>query len=186
MSVQTQIDRLAEAKAAIKTAIEGKGVTVPDNALLGAYAALIDGIEAGGGNFDFNEYCNFSRATSGSETVASADRIVVVYHGLQTVPKFFAIMADYDTTITTNYRGIGGFGIMLPSENAFYSCALRMDGATRSSTNSIFSTTGFDHVPNTAGYGVYATNYEMGFGVGTQSQYFTILAGTTFHWIAMV
>ena len=43
MSVQTQIDRLASAKAAIKTAIEGKG------ALLGAYAALIESIEAGGG-----------------------------------------------------------------------------------------------------------------------------------------
>ena len=49
MSVQTQIDRLASAKAAIKTAIEGKGVTVADSANLDAFAALIDSIEAGGG-----------------------------------------------------------------------------------------------------------------------------------------
>lgn len=49
MSIQTQIDRLASAKAAIKTAIEGKGVTVPDGTLLDGMAALIGSIEAGGG-----------------------------------------------------------------------------------------------------------------------------------------
>ena len=47
MSIQTQIDRLASAKAAIKTAIEGKGVTVPDGTLLDGMAALIGSIEAG-------------------------------------------------------------------------------------------------------------------------------------------
>ena len=49
MSVQTQIDRIASAKAAIKTAIEGKGVTVPDATLLDGMAALIESIEAGVG-----------------------------------------------------------------------------------------------------------------------------------------
>ena len=49
MSIQTEIDRIASAKAAIKTAIEGKGVTVADSANLDAFAALIDSIEAGGG-----------------------------------------------------------------------------------------------------------------------------------------
>lgn len=49
MSVQTQIDRLASAKAAIKTAIEGKGVTVPDGTLLDGMASMIESIEAGGG-----------------------------------------------------------------------------------------------------------------------------------------
>ena len=48
MSVQTQIDRLASAKAAIKTAIEGKGVTVPNGTLLDGMASLIESIEAGG------------------------------------------------------------------------------------------------------------------------------------------
>lgn len=48
MSIQTQIDRLASAKAAIKTAIEGKGVTVPDATLLDGMATLIESIEAGG------------------------------------------------------------------------------------------------------------------------------------------
>lgn len=49
MSVQSEITRITNAKAAIKTAIEGKGVTVPDGTLLDGMAALIAGIEAGGG-----------------------------------------------------------------------------------------------------------------------------------------
>lgn len=49
MSVQSEITRLAEAKAAIKTAIEDKGVAVPDTTKLDGMAALIGQIEAGGG-----------------------------------------------------------------------------------------------------------------------------------------
>ena len=49
MSVQTEITRIANAKTAIATAIEGKGVTVPEGTKLDGMAALIEGIEAGGG-----------------------------------------------------------------------------------------------------------------------------------------
>ena len=49
MSVQTEITRIESAKTAIATAIEGKGVTVPDGTLLDGMAVLIDSIEAGGG-----------------------------------------------------------------------------------------------------------------------------------------
>ncbi len=49
MSIQTELTRITNAKAAIKAAIEGKGVTVPDATLLDGIAALIDSIEAGGG-----------------------------------------------------------------------------------------------------------------------------------------
>lgn len=49
MSIQTELTRITNAKAAIKTAIEGKGVTVPDGTLLNGMAALIESIEAGGG-----------------------------------------------------------------------------------------------------------------------------------------
>ena len=71
MSVQTQIDRLASAKAAIKAAIEGKGVTVPDGTLLDGMASLIESIETGGG-FDFASVLSGTMyAESGSYTVAS-------------------------------------------------------------------------------------------------------------------
>ena len=49
MSVQSEITRLENAKAAIKAAIEGKGVTVPEDTLLDGMASLIESIEAGGG-----------------------------------------------------------------------------------------------------------------------------------------
>lgn len=48
MSIQTELTRLTNAKAAIRTAIEGKGVTVPDGTLLDGMAALIESIAAGG------------------------------------------------------------------------------------------------------------------------------------------
>ena len=49
MSVQSEITRIESAKTAIATAIEGKGVTVPDGTLLDGMASLIESIEAGGG-----------------------------------------------------------------------------------------------------------------------------------------
>ena len=57
MSIQTELTRITNAKAAVKAAIEGKGVTVPDGTLLDGMAALIESIEAGGsiytGNFTY-------------------------------------------------------------------------------------------------------------------------------------
>ena len=49
MSIQTELTRLTNAKAAIQTAIEGKGVTVPSDTLLDGLASLIESIPAGGG-----------------------------------------------------------------------------------------------------------------------------------------
>ena len=49
MSISSQITRINNAKAAIKTAIAAKGVTVPDSAMLDDYAALIGNISGGGG-----------------------------------------------------------------------------------------------------------------------------------------
>lgn len=49
MSIASEITRLQTAKADLKTAIEGKGVTVSASATLDAYADLVDSIETGGG-----------------------------------------------------------------------------------------------------------------------------------------
>ena len=75
MSIQTELSRITNAKAAIKTAVEGKGVTVPDGTLLDGMASLIESIEAGGGNV-------------ASGTFTPADRLsdVTVEHGLGVVP----------------------------------------------------------------------------------------------------
>ena len=49
MSIVSEISRLQIAKADLKTAIEGKGVTVPNSTKLDGYADLVDSIETGGG-----------------------------------------------------------------------------------------------------------------------------------------
>lgn len=49
MAISDEITRLQQAKAALKTSIEGKGVTVSSSATLDDYPALVDSIEAGGG-----------------------------------------------------------------------------------------------------------------------------------------
>ena len=52
MSIASEISRLQTAKADLKTAIEGKGVTVPSSTKLDGYADLVDSIEQGGGGGD--------------------------------------------------------------------------------------------------------------------------------------
>ena len=48
MSMQTDLTRIKNAKAAIKTYIEGKGLTVPEGTLLDGMASMLENIEAGG------------------------------------------------------------------------------------------------------------------------------------------
>lgn len=81
MGVQTQIDRLASAKAAIKTAIEGKGVTVPDGTLLDGMAALIESIEAGGSDYIVEQHVvTFAEDV----TCAKGDRVELCDTTIQT------------------------------------------------------------------------------------------------------
>ena len=65
MSIQTELTRITNAKAAVKAAIEGKGVTVPDGTLLDGMAALIESIEAGGGGAGGLFHTEITPATSG-------------------------------------------------------------------------------------------------------------------------
>lgn len=81
MSIQTELTRLTNAKAAIKAAIEGKGVTVPDATLLDGMAALIESIEAGGGGV-------FAGGTYTPETTGYQS--VNITHNLGIIPDIFA------------------------------------------------------------------------------------------------
>lgn len=60
MSTKTEIMRLQNAKTSIKTAIEGKGITVPDSAKLDEMAALIDSISSDGGSSWIDNYTVFA------------------------------------------------------------------------------------------------------------------------------
>ena len=79
MSIQTELTRLTNAKAAIQTAIEGKGVTVPDGTLLDGMAALIESIEAGGGG-EVN-------VSTGSFTPVETTKTLTIQHNLGKIPK---------------------------------------------------------------------------------------------------
>ena len=69
MSIATEISRLQSAKASIKTAIEGKGVTVPSATLLDGYAALISSIPTGGGSSRLVTGTFTASSTSGAQSV---------------------------------------------------------------------------------------------------------------------
>ena len=81
MSIQTELTRITNAKAAIKTAIEGKGVTVPDGTMLDGMAALIEAIQAGGGGV-------FAGGTYTPETTGFQQ--VNITHNLGIIPDIFA------------------------------------------------------------------------------------------------
>ena len=55
MSIATEITRLQNAKASIKTSIENKGVTVPYATKLDGYSTLIDSIQTGGGGISIDD-----------------------------------------------------------------------------------------------------------------------------------
>lgn len=102
MSIQTELTRITNAKAAIKTAIAGKGVTVPDGTLLDGMAALIESIEAGGGA---------GIATGSFTNIMTNEYDKTITHGLGVIPKIVIILWDdvsLDSIQNTNSY-IGGF-----------------------------------------------------------------------------
>ena len=88
MSIQTELTRLTNAKAAIQTAIEGKGVTVPSGTLLDGMAALIEGIEAGGGG---GEIFGSNYFQSGSFTLSAPAANYTITHNLGRIPQYMLI-----------------------------------------------------------------------------------------------
>jgi hypothetical protein len=59
MSVATELQRIIDAKADLKTAIEAKGVTVSSSALIDDYADYVDAIPSGGGGAVEEKLLNF-------------------------------------------------------------------------------------------------------------------------------
>ena len=111
MSIQTELTRITNAKAAIKAAIEGKGVTVPDGTLLDGMASLIESIEAGGGGGIV--YTSGTLVFS-SNTKCSGYELT---HGLGQIPQIFIITSKrqgssnfslfYYTEINESLRNLG-------------------------------------------------------------------------------
>ena len=88
MSISTDLTRLQSAKAAIRTAIEGKGVAVADGAKLDAFAALIDSIAAGGGGA-----VTFATGTYTPTETKALNLAYGIEHGLGYIPDIFFLYA---------------------------------------------------------------------------------------------
>ena len=107
MSIQTELTRLTNAKAAIQTAIEGKGVTVPSGTLLDGMASLIESIETGGGVRVEQGSVTFSEEQGSYTFVTDSPDIFIAYVEDDSKPQYFSSkyiwMAIQDTRLFENY-----------------------------------------------------------------------------------
>lgn len=130
MSIQTELSRIINAKADIKAAIEGKGVTVPDGTLLDGMAALIEAIEAGGGGYE---------VSFGLINLAENSTTITFEHGLSKAPDYVSIFlpisysyGSYANSLRTYYK-----------QHGYSSISEKRDVyATRSSTSYVYHENG--------------------------------------------
>lgn len=186
MSIQTELTRIINAKAAIKTAIEGKGVTVPDATLLDGMAALIDNIEAGGGDVVLGEI-----TITSNENVTLTDAFPV----RSQVPKacfWFEKGLPFNDTTHTKTRPIalictrkdGGTGS--DRAGSYIGAYIKSSsGSNSSSADKINVTNLFNKqgASTTSIYSIFSGNYNTGtlyFGVNSTTNGF--IEGRTYVW----
>ena len=95
-SIQTEITRIANAKTAIRTAINNKGGTVSDTALIDTYASAINNLSIGGGNFAYAVVeCDESFSSELETMYGITVPVLVNYDGL--------ILTMTNTEVRTNH-----------------------------------------------------------------------------------
>lgn len=119
MSIASDVTRIESAKAAIKAAIEGKGVTVPDATLLDGMAPLIESIEAGGGTISGKKF--ISGEITFSETPTSEITISHDSVGFRSQP--FVFLAANASAPSDNIEALisarSGSGVYVNSSKRF-------------------------------------------------------------------
>ena len=187
MSVQSELTRLENAKAAIKAAIEGKGVTVPDGTLLDGMAALIEAIEAGGGG-DLSAL-GISKMASGTITIASSTTILNIYHNLSAMPKIiFTYTKDHGVILAYSDIAIASmFGASFENTDG-NNCAIcqvtggRGGWTTLGSMHSVFYQGGFNgtDVFRVQSRNLIQCSYRNGAGYSAD-----FAAGATYKWLVL-
>ena len=126
MSIQTELTRITNAKTAIKTAIEGKGVTVPAGTLLDGMASLIESIEAGGGGFQVA----LGTFTPAETEMLNTAKPVPIEHNAGFTPDVFifyrASSTDANAMIAISARGRFFWG----GNTDYYICYVMCKGST--------------------------------------------------------
>lgn len=105
MSIQTELTRITNAKAAIKTAIEGKGVTVPDGTMLDGMAALIEAIQAGGSKVVTGTFTLSEDVTGYYYPNVDYSSLIIDGEDNVTVRKrlcFLVALSDFDSKVYSN------------------------------------------------------------------------------------
>ena len=185
MSIQTELTRITNAKAAIKAAIEGKGVDVPSGAKLDGLAALIEAIQAGGvqiGNFSTVKYGSFQLAEDASEYT-----IDLGYKGAGGAPAVeqFIILRDMQSTFsgTSTINSLVCFVYMTNITAASMSSMSTGSGKYYNSSGRITNTTGgvceFNAISNDN------TPRAMTVNASKANASCVLTAGATYNWIAM-
>ena len=170
MSIQTELTRIINAKAAIKAAVEGKGVTVPAGTLLDSMASLIESIEAGGG----------INATAGTINVSSDTEDYILTHGLGEVPKFFAIGMKNQFSLLTgkNYLLISAYG--------FSDVNIQYRMASTSYNNAATGVLGDYPITERTGRRCSLTRAnEETITIASSSGTYKLIAGATYYWVAV-
>lgn len=152
MSVQTELTRITNAKAAIKTAIEGKGVTVPAGTLLDGMASLIESIEAGGDNNFYVEAATFAVDTPS----------YTVNHNIGKKPGFCAYFA-YPNNVT-QWTTPDGMAFAASGSKNMLNQLVKVQNKYYSSTSGQFSFNSLSDISATfSPYGSFKAGYTYAF-----------------------
>ena len=176
MSIQTELTRLTNAKAAIKTAIEGKGVTVPNGTLLDGMAALIQAIQAGGGNI--------ASGTISWATVTGAITNTEFVHNLGVVPILFIISPAFDISSNpSKTKKIGIHHIMTSSSS---SLARYFNGELKIQSDNVYNVIRpmSEYSPSSYNGGVYVDENKAIYKTYIDSV-FPVTAGDVYNWIVV-
>ena len=133
MSIQSEITRLANAKTAIATAIEGKGVTVPEGTKLDGVASLIESIEAGGSDYIVEKHVV---VFAEEITCAFGASVELCDTAIQT-PLLLGMITYADYAINNAYAPVLSFGASYKLTNfaaiSGYACATKDSAYTSAS-----------------------------------------------------
>lgn len=153
MSIASDVTRIESAKAAIKAAIEGKGVTVPDATLLDGMAALIESIEEGGGGV---------KIASGTIVLSEPSSRVQFIHELGEPVNFFSIF----TTESSATSATGLFSALISRNrciasrnNSSGSKVVNIAVGTNSSSSHMSATIG--EYTSSRNYNIWADNNKL-------------------------
>ena len=187
MSIQTELTRIINAKAAIKTAIEGKGVTVPEGTNLDGMAALVEAISAGGGGTlgefsvytgsftpteDLDEY-TIELGYKGDANAPVVEQFVVMRDAIRTEGGFSAssslVYAIYMTNIKSAYSGgnqTKGF------------CGYNSSGSIYTTDNSYYANLSWNSTASSATPRIMTIKSGAG-------NVFKLTAGCTYNWLVI-